>query len=130
MIPQVIEPAYEQFVLQSMDGLERWIGSTLVHLLWLETLHQLDLKREYGVMACIPELARVQESEIALQLRLVESKMKIGGFLLRIREARQRLGELARWPMRQVSSPPATEAIPAPPSGSPTMEDEACRYPT
>ena len=40
MIPRVIEPAYEQFVLRAADGLERWIGNTLVHLLWLESLHR------------------------------------------------------------------------------------------
>jgi hypothetical protein len=101
-----------------------------VHLLWLETLHQLDLKREYGLMACIPELARVQESEIVLQLRVLESKMKIGSFLLRIREARQRLGETAHWPSPPEAPSPTVEAHPAPPSGSPKLENEACRYPT
>ena len=45
-------------------------------------------------------------------------------------EARQRLGEPAGWAMPQESPPLAAEAIPAPPSGSPKLEDEACRYPT
>jgi len=109
------------------------MGNSLVHLLWLETLHQLDLKREYGLLACIPELARVQESEIAQQLRLIESKMKIGNFLLRIRETRQRLGELARWPLppslavaSEATAPPP-EAILAPPSDPPKLENENAR---
>ncbi len=128
-IAQVIQPAYEQFVLNTADGMERWIGDTLVHLLWLELLHQFDLKRDYILFAAVPELSRTPQSEITYHLRLIESKMKIGGFLLRLRETRERLGDQGHWPVA-VSAPAPLKTLTTPPvvgpedpsTGTPKLE--------
>ena len=42
-VPRILVPAYRQFVLDAPDELQRSIGLTLVHLLWLEVCDQMHL---------------------------------------------------------------------------------------
>jgi hypothetical protein len=90
-INEIIKPIYEQFVVNAADGLERSLGLTLAHLLWLEVLDQFDLKREYTRIDAVLGIAPDRQQQIAQHLRLIDSKVRIGYFLLRLRELRQRL---------------------------------------
>lgn len=85
-VAELIEPMYRQFVIGAADGLERSIGVSLTHLLWLEILEQFDLKREYTQIDAVLNLAGNRHDRIDQHLRLVESKVRVGYFLMRIRE--------------------------------------------
>jgi hypothetical protein len=42
-IMEIVNPAYQELVLEAAAALARSAGTTLVHLLWLELLQQLEL---------------------------------------------------------------------------------------
>ncbi|MBN2580559.1 MAG: hypothetical protein JXB10_16360 [Pirellulales bacterium] len=88
---EIIKPIYEQFVVNAPEGLEKSLGLTLCHLLWLEVLDQFDLKREYTRLDAVLGLGKNRESIIAQHIRLIDSKVRIGYFLVRLRELRKRL---------------------------------------
>ncbi len=46
-VGELVQPLYDQFVVGAADGLEKSLGVTITHLLWLEILEQFDIKREY-----------------------------------------------------------------------------------
>jgi hypothetical protein len=85
-ITELIEPTYQEFVVEAADGLEKSIGISLTHLLWLELLEQFDMKRQYVQVDAVLNLPGNRHESIAQHLRLVESKVRVGYFLVRIRE--------------------------------------------
>ena len=89
-IDQIIVPIYEQLVVDAPDPLERSLGVTLVHLLWLETLQQFDMKREYTQICAVLDLPIDTGSTLAGHLRLIDSKLRAGSSLLRLRRLRLR----------------------------------------
>jgi hypothetical protein len=89
-VTQIIQPVYERFVIASDDPLEKSLGVTVTHLLWLEILQQADLKREYTEITAVLGTAQNHGQDIDQHLRIIESKVKVGYLLTRIRELRQR----------------------------------------
>ncbi len=87
-IRDIILPAYEQLVLLADDTLQRSLGMTIVHLMWLEVLDQLNLKRQYAQVAILPELGGNCAREIDRHVRLIDTKVKLTRLLLRLRELR------------------------------------------
>ena len=89
-ITQIIQPVYERFVIASEDPLEKSLGVTVTHLLWLEILQQADLKREYSEITAVLGTQKDHGRDIDQHLRIIESKVKVGYLLTRIRELRHR----------------------------------------
>lgn len=89
-ITGIINPAYRQLVLAAEEGLEQSTGLTVVHLLWLEILQQLELAAD-GVTPDAAE-SENRETKIARYLRLAGAKIVSSNFLLRLREFRQKFG--------------------------------------
>ena len=89
-ITQIIQPVYERFVIASEDPLEKSLGVTVTHLLWLEILQQADLKREYTEITAVLGIEKNHQHDIDQHLRIIESKVKVGYLLTRIRELRHR----------------------------------------
>jgi len=77
-VAEVIQPVYEQYVVGADDGLEKSLGLTLTHLLWLEVLEQFDLKREYTQVQAVLGITGNREQLMARHLRLIDSKVRVG----------------------------------------------------
>jgi len=86
----VVQPVYERLVVQSDDPLEKSLGVTVSHLLWLEILQQMDLKRDYTQVTAVLELAADHRPLIEQHLRILDTKVKVGYLLARLRHLRQR----------------------------------------
>jgi len=95
-IAELVQPIYEQFVVNASDALEKSIGITISHLLWLEILEQLDIKREYIQIEAVLNISHNRPEMIERHLRLIDSKLRIGYFLLRIKELQNRLTRQAQ----------------------------------
>jgi hypothetical protein len=89
-VVEVVQPVYERIVLAADDPLEKSLGVTIAHLLWLEVLQQFDLKREYLQYSAVLGLSENRSAMIEQHLRIIYSKVKVGYFLARIRELRQK----------------------------------------
>lgn len=92
-VGELVQPLYDQFVIGAADGLEKSLGVTISHLLWLEILEQFDIKREYTQVEAVLNLAGNRSEMIDRHLRLIDSKLRVGYFLVRIREMRKRISE-------------------------------------
>lgn len=87
----VIDPAYRRLVLGARDGLEKSVGVTVVHLLWLELLDQFDLADDLDGMLR-PAVSEERRRSIERHLRVVGAKTKASQFLLRLHEFRRKWG--------------------------------------
>ena len=87
-VAEIVEPAYRKLVAEVEDPLERSIGLTLVHLMWLEVLDQHQTKHEY-LETSILELPEDRSGMIDRHLRMLNTKIKVGSFLMRLREMRR-----------------------------------------
>ena len=92
-VAELVQPLYDQFVLGAADGLEKSLGVTIAHLLWLEILEQFDMKREYTQIDAVLNLPGNRHEMIDRHLRLIDSKLRVGYFLVRIRELRNRISD-------------------------------------
>jgi hypothetical protein len=97
-ITELIQPIYEQYVVNASDGMEKSLGITIVHLLWLEILEQFDIKSEYLQIEAVLHISHNRPEKIDRHLRLIDSKLRVGYFLLRIKELRTRLAHQAQLP--------------------------------
>jgi hypothetical protein len=89
----VINPAYEQLVMAAAPGLAQSTGVTVVHLLWLEVLDQVELSRQ--TMPSAPAVANPDRSiTIERHLRLVNAKLKASELLQRLEALRERRIEM------------------------------------
>ncbi len=91
-ITAVINPAYLQLVVSASSGLEQSTGLTIVHLLWLEILDQIELGKGVAQNSDEPDTVKHRETMIASHLRLVGAKNKTSNFLLRLHDFRQKWG--------------------------------------
>ena len=96
---EIVQPVYEQFVVRATDGLEKSLGVTIAHLLWLEILEQFDMKREYVTIDAVLGLPGNRHEAIAQHLRLVAAKVRVGYFLLRIRQLREQAAAMRASPV-------------------------------
>lgn len=111
-IADLIEPIYRQLVLDAPDALEKSIGISITHLLWLEIISQFDLKRDYTQVEAVLGISMNRDSMIAQQLRLIDSKVRAGYYLMRIHEFRRRLAQQPTVPTTALALPAAQPAIP------------------
>jgi hypothetical protein len=114
-IRELVQPAYERLVLAPDDPLERTLGVTLAHLLWLEVLQQFDLKRHYVETSAVLRLAENPGPAIEQHLRILYAKVKVGHFLARVRELRDKSHRGSAAPIsarRQPASPRRSTAAP------------------
>ena len=129
-ITQIVQPVYERFVIASDDPLEKSLGVTVTHLLWLEILQQSDLKREFTQLTAILGTEKNFQNDIDQHLRIIESKVKVGYLLARLRDLRQRsnhhstdfplLPDPAAPTAIDVQSTPGPDQDPKQPLNSPT----------
>jgi hypothetical protein len=90
-VAELVQPLYNQFVIGAADALEKSIGVTISHLLWLEILEQFDIKREYIKIDALLKIPGNRHDTIDRHLRLIDSKLRVGYFLVRIREHKNRI---------------------------------------
>ncbi len=124
-IDDVVRPAYLRFVVETHDPIERSLGMTLVHLMWLEVLQQHHAQTEYRTFNCMLGLPDGGYEQMNQQLRLLQGKVRLGQFLVKLQEARER--SEAR---RSAGSDHPRECLPAAktemePEDEPQDEDEA-----
>jgi hypothetical protein len=98
-VAELVQPLYDQFVIGAADGLEKSLGVSIAHLLWLEILEQFDLKREYTQVDAVLGLPGNRHEMIDRHLRLIDSKLRVGYFLVRIREHQKRISEQNQIPL-------------------------------
>lgn len=83
IVAGVINPAYDELVLQATPGLAQSTGITAVHLLWLEILDHLEFSRQ-GLSGRPTGDAATRAAELSRHLRLVHSKLKASELLHRL----------------------------------------------
>lgn len=90
-VDELVQPAYNQLVLQTSTALERSAGATYVCLLFLELLDQFDLGSQVAYrVSQRAESAAPRDDALNRYMRLAGSKERAGLFLLRIRSLRGR----------------------------------------
>ncbi len=94
----VINPAYRELVMSASSGLEQSTGLTIVHLLWLEILDQIQLGKGVVKNSDEPDTSKHRDTMIARYLRLVGAKNKTSNFLLRLHTFRQKWGSFPAVP--------------------------------
>jgi hypothetical protein len=102
---EIVVPAYQQLVVNANSGMERSMGASLVHLLWLEILDQFDIKSDYVKFDLNIGISVGRKSAIDDHIRLLETKLRVGQFMHRIEAYR-----------RQFQPAPAPQTPPLPPS--------------
>lgn len=86
-VADIVEPAYRRLVAEAEDPLERSVGMTIVHLMWLEILEQHEVMQDY-LKTSILDLRQDRCPMIDQHLRTLHAKVKVGYFLSRLRELR------------------------------------------
>lgn len=89
-IIEIVNPIYEQLVLQARDSLEKSTGMTAVYLLWMEILNLHQLGQEYLPDPFLRSAGAFQDT-FSRQLQLVDAKAKTSYILVRLRELSQKL---------------------------------------
>ena len=78
----LLQPLYDQLVLQPHDPFEQLTGNSLVYLLWDELLRQCQI----GSMQNVPFVDQIDRSRhMAELLRIFDTKCKLSTILLRLR---------------------------------------------
>ena len=89
-LAEIVQPVYRQHVLQAGDPLEKALGLTLVHVLWLEVLEQLERKRKFAEIEAPLRLPGDNWDAITRDLHVLDAKVRLGKFLLRLEQYRNR----------------------------------------
>jgi hypothetical protein len=106
----LIQPNYEEMVVAARPGLEQSTGATIVNLMLIEVLQQVELGKDLLGAGQEPERLRKHEKSIGRLLRLAGAKTKATELLMRLQAHRQ------KW----LSGSKA--AVPAPPPAPAVME--------
>ncbi len=93
-IRRVINPAYRELVDQVRNSLQKSAGLTVIWLMWLEILDQIQLGHSLTTARSITQVSEEREQLITRHLRLVGSKIKASSFLLRLHEFEQKHGSM------------------------------------
>jgi hypothetical protein len=92
----IVLPAYDEFVVGAADVMERTVGVSLVHLLELEVLGQIQIGHRGDLTAVMNGRGDDERDRlIAQHLRLVTHKQRAAEFLVKIRQYRFQRGPLA-----------------------------------
>jgi hypothetical protein len=84
----LVQPFYEEHVNNTDDSVERMLATTVAYLMWTELLEQHDQKREYSHIESVIGLAGHRGSIIEQQLKIIDRKLRIATFFLKLREKR------------------------------------------
>lgn len=87
-ITEVINPVYRDLVLGAEGGLEKSTGISIVSLLWMELLGQIEM----GEDLADPRMMQDHGELINRLIRLSEAKVRASNFCQRLREYRQKWG--------------------------------------
>lgn len=82
---EIVNPVYQELILEAGDALERSAAATLVHLLWLEFLQQVELGNHLDNLVRPNHGFAVRADMIARHSRVVGAKQHTGTFLLRLK---------------------------------------------
>ena len=122
MIGLIIEPAWRDLVLRARGPVERAVGLSMVHLLWLEILIQVGQMRNYRGGEMVIGLM-VDTAGIEHTLKLITAKTKLVNACIRLEEFRLANG-------RGVFEPEAERTCPCEAAASPAAvpEQSASEY--
>lgn len=84
-IPRILTPAYRRFVLEAAGEMERSMGLTLVHLMWLELCGHCQLAVAAANPESIHAILQNPDDLIDRHLRLVATKCQTAELLTKIR---------------------------------------------
>ena len=89
---EIIGPAYVELVASAEGALERSAGLTIVHLMWIEVLQQLEFGCEVaGTRSGLDYTALTNYEALAAHLRVAGAKTKMSSFLLRLKSVQAKL---------------------------------------
>jgi hypothetical protein len=117
-VPRILAPAYRRFVLDAPGELERSVGVTLVHLMWLELCDQIQMALATGNPTSLDAVIGDRELMIDRHLRLATVKCQTAELLLKVQvvnNALQRPALPAIVPVGAAVAPPHPNSFqPAP----------------
>ena len=115
-LDEFVQPVYEKAVLAARDPVEKSLGVTFTHLLWLEILDQFDLKRQYVQFDALLGVDNDRHALIAQHLKVLDCKIRLGYFVTRLRELRQQaVDRLPNAPPRAIRLPDGDMFLAPPP---------------
>jgi hypothetical protein len=85
-VAEIVQPAYAEMVQGAATGMEKSLGASIVHLLWLEILDQYDIKKDYTNNVLTLGMESNRKDAIAQYIRLIDAKLRVGNFMVRLRE--------------------------------------------
>jgi hypothetical protein len=109
-VSEIIIPAYRQLVLEARGEVERSVGITLVHLMWLEICAQIPMAPAVSDKWAAMAMAEDPDVLITRHLHLVAAKCQTAELLSKVRM----VGEMLR---RGAAATPAAPYLPAPQAG-------------
>jgi hypothetical protein len=84
-VEDLVAPAYRRFVVEAQDELERSLGLTLVHLLWLEICDQVAIGPAVADRLSAAALVEDPAQGVERHLRLVATKCQISELMFKMR---------------------------------------------
>jgi len=84
-VSRFVAPAYHRFVLEAPSEIERAIGTTLVHLMWLELCGQLQMAQAAADPESLDALLQNPEELIARHLHLGSVKCQTAELMVKLR---------------------------------------------
>jgi hypothetical protein len=84
-VPRILAPAYRRFVLDAPGELERSVGLTLVHLMWLEVCDQVYMAIATADPTSLDAILKNPEEMIDRHLNLVTAKCQTAELLVKLR---------------------------------------------
>jgi hypothetical protein len=99
-VPRILTPAYRRFVIDAHGELERSIGLTLVHLMWLEVCDQIHLAIVTADPTSLDAILKDPEDMIDRHLNLVTAKCQTAELLVKLRLVTEALDRPPPAPLR------------------------------
>jgi hypothetical protein len=93
-IKEIVDPAYDQLVLQAQTAIERSSGLTYVHLLWVELVEQIDLGKDMGKTLLRGGGTVSHQEKLQRHMRVIAQKDKIAKYILEVQKFYHKVGEI------------------------------------
>ncbi len=123
-VPRLLAPAYRRFVLDAPGELERSVGLTLVHLMWLELCGQIQMAIATANPDSLDALLGDPEGMLERHLRLTTAKCQTAELLMKLRIVEN---ALQRSPGGEPAAlPPPDTALAAIPQSAPLPQFPEC----
>lgn len=101
-ITTVVQPVYEEYVVQATDALERSAGSSITSCLVMELLDQLDVGGLLGGTEDAKDDRQTRERLFSRLLRTTTVKQKLTDGLMRLRSQRLKIATMDPFTARRV----------------------------